>query len=82
MADTHDQAQVLGILKDFVKHNYVRMVNFFPWLKKKTMGNRSYVPQPASNQIVLLQVGQGKVSSFENDTPFNVFDGNPRCTSL
>ena len=42
----------------------------FPWLKKKTMGNRSYVPQPASNQIVLLQVGQGKVSSFENDTPF------------
>jgi hypothetical protein len=54
----------------------------FPWLKKKTMGNRSYVPQPASNQIVLLQVGQGKVSSFENDTPFNVFDGNPRCTSL
>ena len=36
------------------------------------MGNRGYVPQPAHNQILLMQVGEGKVSVLKR-YPFNVF---------
>ena len=39
------------------------------------MGNRGYVQQPAHNQILLMQVGEGKVSVLKR-YPFNVFKLN------